>query len=604
MSRTDELTGRLIDGTLTDPEAAELHDRLAADPAARDRHVALLDLEAALRGLRTDLDLGAATVARIEADRAERVAGAVLAGIARGPRPAWARRPARRWTVAATLFTLAAAVLVALWIGRPVPDVLPPPMVDATTDLARLTVLNGSAEVSGPDGPVVVGAGQALAAGQVLRTVGEDSTAVVEFTDRTRVELHSDTAVRIGGPTSPWRLFLVEGQLTAFVVGQPTVVGTGPADMVAHHGQFSLWSSGPESARVELQEGDLQVIRADMPEPVSLRPGRAAFVRDRTTPVRIEAPLRMTTEPRARLGFPGALDVAFAESGRQVWAVSGRQWARWPVGAAGNDPAVVPQLLLPKVKNDGPVALLSADRRSLVTGRVDDRDRRLQVRDLPSGAVRHSLPDGVPEPRFVCLAPDGSWVATVVHRPVDQLRVWDTATGRERFRRPLDARAFCLAPTPDGRHVAVDVTDLRHGTANRVDFLDAATGESAFSLPTRRRQVTALAFSADGRLVAAGFNGAVQVWDVRERKLVRTLEGFERVVTRLAFGADARVLAAGTQDGRVWVWSTDTGPQVQVIETGSRGVRSMAFSPDGRTLVTATNKAGVAVWDVVPEPAG
>ena len=57
MTRIDDLTGKLLDGTLSGAEGAELDGLLAADATTARDHLALLDLEAALRGLRTDLDL-------------------------------------------------------------------------------------------------------------------------------------------------------------------------------------------------------------------------------------------------------------------------------------------------------------------------------------------------------------------------------------------------------------------------------------------------------------------------------------------------------------------------------------------------------------------
>jgi WD40 repeat protein len=202
----------------------------------------------------------------------------------------------------------------------------------------------------------------------------------------------------------------------------------------------------------------------------------------------------------------------------------------------------------------------------------------------------------------MCIAPDASWVAVSNPKPNPRVRVWDGATGRERFSRDFEANAFCMASTPDGRLLAIEISDLGRGTKNKVEFVDAETGELKFSLPTRRRQVTAISFSTDGKRMAVGFNGAVQIWDVAERRLERTIEGFERVVTRLKFAPDDRLIAAGTQDGQVWIW-TETGQRTQVIDTGTRGIRAIAFSPDGRLLVTATNKAPVALWDVIPAPA-
>ncbi|MCE9568147.1 MAG: FecR domain-containing protein [Planctomycetes bacterium] len=608
MNRIDELTDRLIDGTLTDAEGTELESLIGADPSARDRYLALLNVEAALRGLRTDLDLAAATVRRIEAERAERTATTVMAEIADSPAPKWSRRSSsRRWRWA-VVTAIAAALLVGVWLLNPAPNNPAPPANPGVTktDVARIRTLSGSVEILNLGESVATTADQSLVLGQTVRTVGEDSVAVLEFPDGTRLELQPDTTVRftaVGDENgTPRKLFLVNGQLTAVVTGGRTVVGTGAADVVARNGSFSMGTSGPESVRVEPRDGDVQVVRGEPAKPMSLSPGHAAFVRDEITPIHIEPRFRIDTTPRNRLDFPGASTVAFAAEGQEVWAGSARQLVRWRIGSEGRGTGVQRELFTPPVKNDGYLAVITPDRRSLVACRVDDKEDRLVVRDLPTGDVRHMIPVRVTEPRFLCVSPDATWVATAGSKPNRTVRVWETATGRERFTYEPETSTFCMASTPDGRLLALDVTDLGRGSNNKVVFLNAATGEKAFSLPTQRRVVTALAFTTDGRFMAAGFNGAVQIWDVPGRQLVRTIEGFERGVMCLAFDPGAKLLAAGTGDGQAWLWSVETGKRVQVIETGNRGVRALAFSPDGKTIVTATNKAPVALWDVAQEP--
>ena len=596
MNRIDELTDRLIDATLTDAEATELAALTAADPAALDRYLALLNLEATLRGLRTDLNFSTDVVNRIDAERADRTTMGVMSEIADRPAPAWNRTRSGwpRWVVVAAVV---AAVLVGVWLIRPTPS--------DDSDLARLRTISGSVEVLGPGAADATGSDQRLAVGQTVRTVGNDSVAVLEFPDHTRLELSPDTELRftsLGNEGLPRKLDLRHGRLTVVVTDRRTVVGTGAGDVIARNGAYSVWASGPDSVRVESTAGDVQLVRGHLqPSPLSLAPGRAAFVRDEFTPVRFEAVSHIDTTPRATLDFPGALDVAFAADGKSVLAVSARQRIRW---RTGQELRMSERLLFePLVKNDGPVALLTADGLSVVACRVDDRQERVFVFDSQTGAVRQTLPIRPGEPRFLCVSPDAAWVATVRGKPEKTLRVWDTATAQERFRRELDENPGSLASTPDGRQLAFDVTDLRRGTNNRVQFLDAVTGEETFSLPTRRRVVTALAFTTDGKFLAAGCNGAVQLWDVTGRRLVRTLEGFERVVTRLAYSPSGDLVAAGTQDGQVWVWTAATGRRVQVLGTGSRGVRSVAFSPNGKRVVTATSKAPVALWDVAPIPA-
>ncbi|MFM8273355.1 MAG: FecR domain-containing protein [Gemmata sp.] len=599
MNRTDELTDRLIDGALTAAEARELHELLPADPAAQGRHRALLRLELSLRDLRTDFELAAATVERIESERTERTAAAVLSALAarsrlraRGRAPLWA-----------ALAALAAAVAVAVWFGTrpgPGPDGPGGDQARVPAAPARVVSVSGAVEVAGHDVDPARPE-STLALDQTLRTVGEESGAVLEFPDRTRVEVHPETTVRlVAGDGRARKLALVEGRVTAVAAGGPLVVGTAGTEVAVSRGSFALWSSGPGSARVEPRDGDVQIVRGAPAEPLLVAPGRAAFVRDERTPVRIEAPLAVQMAPRDRLNFH-ALDVGFAADGA-VLAVSAKQWARWAPGAP--DPGRT--TFAPKVFNDGIAAWLAPDGRTVAVCRGDDRDERVSVRALPSGEQVGSAPVRVSEPRFLCASPDGSWLATAGGtKPQNRrVRVWDAATGAERFACELEDTVPCLGASPDGRWLAVGVSDLGRGTNNAIAVFDTATGARLFDLPTRRKSVTALAFTADGKRLAAGFNGAVQIWDVREREPVRTLEGFERVVSRLACDPRGELLAAATQDGQVWVWHADTGRSRQVIEAGTRGVRSVAFSADGKQLVTATNKAGVAVWDVAPEPAG
>jgi WD40 repeat protein len=143
--------------------------------------------------------------------------------------------------------------------------------------------------------------------------------------------------------------------------------------------------------------------------------------------------------------------------------------------------------------------------------------------------------------------------------------------------------------------------DPSRGTT-RVVVIDPTTGDRRAFLPTQKKGLVALTFSADGQYLAVGFNGLVQIWDVRMRELVKSITGFERVVTCLTFNSNGRALAAGTQDGQVWVWSVASGKAVQLIEVGSRGVRSIAFSPDGKRLATVANNAPVGLWNLAEIP--
>jgi WD40 repeat protein len=370
------------------------------------------------------------------------------------------------------------------------------------------------------------------------------------------------------------------------------VVGTGVADVFALTGTFVVSSAGPESARVDIKKGNVEVVRVGSRAPFPMSAGGAFFQADLAKVV-TESGLRIDRKPTRTLPFPGPQDAVFSENGRDVWVASARQFTLWT-----RDGGTADKLFPPRKGFDR--AVFTRDRAALVF--LNPKEEKVLVRDLPGDEERGVIDLKLPESRLWTVAPDAAWFAVAEPKPNHKrLRVVDGRTGAERYAREFEEPIGCLAATPDGNGLAVGLADVGRGLNGKVLLLDAAIGDRLVALPTQKRGQMSLAFSADGRHLAVGFNGLVQVWDTRTRELVRSITGFERVPTCLAFSADGKTLAAGTQDGQVWVWSAATGRPRQLIEVGTRGVRSVAFDRDGKRLVTVASNAPIALWDVAED---
>ncbi len=112
-------------------------------------------------------------------------------------------------------------------------------------------------------------------------------------------------------------------------------------------------------------------------------------------------------------------------------------------------------------------------------------------------------------------------------------------------------------------------------------------------------QVMTISFSPNEKLMASGsIDSTIKLWNVADRKVIKTLEGHENMVYSTAFSPDGRLLASGSWDNTVKLWDVDTGSVVETFEGHEDSVMEIAFSPDGKFLASVSLDKKLILWDV------
>ncbi len=182
--------------------------------------------------------------------------------------------------------------------------------------------------------------------------------------------------------------------------------------------------------------------------------------------------------------------------------------------------------------------------------------------NLATGKERGSYGDATWSVRDFAMVGDGKLLAVVGHDKDDAayaVRFWDT--GKAELVRVAaigrSDRSDYATIAPDGRTVAASTrggTPVDDRAQCDVVLAETASGRERLRLRAGDSQLAALAFSRDGRLLAAGNVGTVSVWDTLTGKEVARFPGHRGWVTALAFAPDGKTLASSSRDGTVLLW--------------------------------------------------
>jgi RNA polymerase sigma factor (sigma-70 family) len=180
---------------------------------------------------------------------------------------------------------------------------------------------------------------------------------------------------------------------------------------------------------------------------------------------------------------------------------------------------------------------------------------------------------------------------------------WDTTTGEE-IRRMPNEPTRALRYLPDGKTLIAGGDNYWGRVDNMFRFFDVETGKPCRNFDGLGASIQALAYSSDGKYIAAcdGGNTAppeLRVWEVSSGRVVFQNITRDTVhMTALAFSPKADVLAAAHWN-TITLWDLKSGkPRRTLPNTRAAPSGSLAFSTDGTKLACAGQDDSIRVWDL------
>ena len=219
---------------------------------------------------------------------------------------------------------------------------------------------------------------------------------------------------------------------------------------------------------------------------------------------------------------------------------------------------------------------------------VASNDGVTELWDVTSGQQLASLPtDPNGSTWGLALSPDGN---TLVTGGSDRLvEFWNVATHTQIRQIPVPGIGS-LAISPDGKLVAVGAAS--DGIER---LLSLHNGTQLTALNSHAGNAYWVAFSPDSRTLAVATGRGVQWWDISSGKLIAQETG---AADDIAFSPDGKILAAGGLD-TVVLLDANTHQAIATLPLGSAGVwvTGMAFSRYGGVLAVGWNGT-LQFWNV------
>lgn len=207
-------------------------------------------------------------------------------------------------------------------------------------------------------------------------------------------------------------------------------------------------------------------------------------------------------------------------------------------------------------------------------------------------------PKAAPKRPIYAIADSKSFVAIARHgeveiRDAQSLGLVRTLSGHK-------GAVNALAFSADGKLLAAAAGET--GVAGELKLWNPADGTLLSATAAHADSLYAVAISPDGKTLATGsYDQKIKLFDISDPsvpKELRTLTGHNGAVYALAFRAGGKVLASASGDRTVKLWDVATGARLDTFSQPLKEQYALAFSGDGKVLLAGGADNRIRRWKI------
>jgi WD40 repeat protein len=186
---------------------------------------------------------------------------------------------------------------------------------------------------------------------------------------------------------------------------------------------------------------------------------------------------------------------------------------------------------------------------------------------------------------------DGGFVYIVESSDGEVASTIEIASGSDR----PQSHTRALKWSRNGKQIALT------GSSNDVLLYDAQSRTLLHRYDGHQKDVSSIVFNADGSwLVSGGFDGVIQVWDIRTHELVKRLghtkNGVDGTIVAVATSPEVPFYAVGFMTGMIGIYSEQFEQPMMAFTAHTTVLMGLSVSAFDDTLGTVSQDKNVKVW--------
>ena len=204
---------------------------------------------------------------------------------------------------------------------------------------------------------------------------------------------------------------------------------------------------------------------------------------------------------------------------------------------------------------------------------------QLIIWDVKTGKEIVSIEHKFKVPHSLAFSKDNKYIAVGC---LKEAKIFDVTSGKEIKSFKIKETAYSVDFSNSGKFLATGEGQKGVEGKYKINIWNIENGKAEQSFTAHTRQITAMKFTSDDKILASSGNKIIKLWNTETAKEIIQINAHSRWINNINFNKNNSQIISTSQDGTTKIWDLKTG-KLLLTEIGLKASKNwISYTPDGR----------------------